>query len=307
MKSVRHTDRGVVLATVVLLLLAVTLVAHASLVVSRAYRQGGLEFWEAVRVRRAVGGRVDLAVVTHDSVSRGWRASGPGVETRLESVLLSPEVSLLAAGGRSAAARWWAGRVTWHADPYTRGATIGAAVRLGGRLTISADAASLTTTAGGTCAADQAPRLALALGPSGVGVGPLDAAALASRLDPWVDSVPPAPCPAGGCPARLAVAPGPLTLSGGVFSGVLLVRGNLTLTDSARVAGLILVEGSLTLRNSARIDGAVRVLHDVIIDPTGSIHGDPCLVSRLWASGLGERLGTVPLDRRPWALWGPPS
>jgi hypothetical protein len=85
----------------------------------------------------------------------------------------------------------------------------------------------------------------------------------------------------------------------------LLVRGDLTLTDSARVAGLILVEGSLVLRNSARIDGAVRVLQDVSIDRTGRVHGDPCLVTQLWAAGLSDRLGTVPLDRRAWALWGP--
>jgi hypothetical protein len=95
-------------------------------------------------------------------------------------------------------------------------------------------------------------------------------------------------------------------MSGGVYSGLLLVRGDLTLTDSAQLRGLVLVEGSLTLQNSARIDGGVQALRDVVIESTGSIHGDPCLVTELWASGLSEQLGTVALDRRAWALWGPP-
>lgn len=306
MRPACHSARGVVLATVVLLLFAVTLVAHAALVFTRAYREGGDEMWAAVRVRRAVAGRVDLAVLAGDTTASGWSPTGAGVETRLDPVALSPEVTLLAGSGRSARAGWWAGRVVWRADPLTRGASLGAAVRVGGSLRTPPGTASVTATPGGVCPADVGPRPTLPLGPEGLGVGPLDAAALGQRMDAWTGVAPPAPCPAGGCPSRLAVATGPLTLSGGGYSGLLLVRGDVTLADSAEWRGMILAEGSLTLLGSARITGAVQVLGDVLIGSSGGIYGDPCVVAGLWAGGLADRLGPVALDRRSWALWGPP-
>ncbi len=306
MRAADHPSRGVVLATVVLLLFAVTLVAHAALVFTRAYREGGDEMWAAVRVRRAVAGRVDLAVLASDTTGSGWTLSGAGVETRLDPITLSPEVTLLAGSGRSARAGWWAGRVVWRADPHTRGALLGAAVRLGGSLRTPPGPARVTATPGGTCPADQGPSRTLPLGPGGIGIGPLDAAGLGKRFDPWRGGAPSAPCPGGGCPPELVAASGPLTISGGVHSGVLLVRGDVTLTDSAEWRGVILAEGSLTLLGSARIAGAVQALRDVVIASSRGIHGDPCLVAGLWAGGLAEKLGAVALDRRSWALWGPP-
>ena len=296
--------RGVVLATVVLLLFAVTLVAHAALVLARAYREGGSEMWDAVRVRRAVAGRADLAVLARDTLASGWALSGAGVETRLDALPLSAEVTLLGASGRSRDARWWAARVVWQADPVTRGSMLGAAVRLGGSLRTPPGHAAVTVAPGGTCAADQGLRLTLPLDPGGIGVGPLDAVELGRRLDPWVP--PGGSCPAAGCPSQLAVASGPLTISGGRHSGLLLVRGNLTLADSAEWRGVVFVEGSLTVLGGARIEGAVRVLQDVVLSSSGRIYGDPCRVAGLWANGLAERLGPVALDRRSWALWGPP-
>lgn len=297
------TPRGVVLGSVVLLLLALTLVAHGALVVARGYRQGGEEVWEAIRVRRAVVGRVQAAAVRGDTSALNWAPTGPGVVVRVQPISLSPELTLWRGEGRSGVARWWAGELVWRADPVERGRAASAVAEVGGR--VAPSTASIHPSSGGSCASDRPQSSVGRLGAAGLHLGPLDVEGLASRLSPWrpPGATPPANCASGGCPPSAGLADGPLTLSGGSYRGVFLVRGHLTLTDSAVVHGTLFVEGDLMLRTGARVSGAVQVLGDLVMDPDANLHGDPCGVTAQWFSGLDDRLGPVVLDARPWALW----
>ncbi len=288
--------RGVVLATVLLLMIAVTLLAHGGMVLARSFRQGAVETWQAVRVRRAVVARIAAAAQRGDTAATGWLPAGPEVEVSLRPRRLSTESLLLTAAGRSAVARWWAGQVVWAPDPLTRARSLGAVVRVP-RAVAASDAAQIQPYAGAGCLASAGGPLAplAALAPGEFGVGPLGPDRLASLLTPWI-------------PARggSGVASGPLRLDGGLHQGVFLVRGDLVVATGAVVRGMLFVEGAVAVLDSARIEGAVQALTSLAVASTAAVRSDPCAVADAWAGAIALGLRPVAVDAHPWPLWGPP-
>lgn len=67
-----------------------------------------------------------------------------------------------------------------------------------------------------------------------------------------------------------------LTIVGGEGQGLLLVAGDLRLSEAARYAGLVLVGGDLTLDGSASLEGIVRVRGRVRVDGGAQIRGALC-------------------------------
>ncbi len=301
--AVRRGRRGVVLITVVLLLLATTLLVHGSMLLVRSFRRGGDEAWDATRVRRAVVSRVDRAAGRGDTVPLGWTASGPGVDARVDVVTLGPELRLLAGAGRGGRARWWAGRLVWYADAEARGRAVQAGVRAGGG--VHAGASATVSPSARACGSDVGvpatrPRS------TPLAVGPLDPAAWAARVPPWVPAAAPATCPPGGCDPVAGVLTGGVPVSGGVHTGVFLVRGDLVLAGTAEVRGHLLVEGRLTLQDGARVQGAVDATGPVLVTGSASVVADPCAVASVWRRGVRDLVGGVALEGRAWPLWGPP-
>lgn len=295
--------RGVVLVTVLLLLLATTLLVNGSLLLARSFRRGGDEAWDATRVRRAVGGRVDLAAGRGDTVAMGWRASGPGVDARVDVLALTPELRLLAGAGRGGRARWWAGRLLWYADPDARGRAVQAGVRAGGGVQVGASA-TVSPSAGG-CLVDGGVRATAPLA-TPLAVGPLDPTAFQARVPPWIPAAAPASCPSGGCDPVVGAISGGAVVSHGVHTGVFLVRGDLVLSGTADVQGHLLVEGRLVLQDGAGVRGAVDATGPVLVSGSATVVADPCAVASVWRRGARDLVGGVALERRAWPLWGPP-
>lgn len=299
-----RTSRGVVLATVLLVLLATTLLVHGGLLVARSSRRGADEAWEAIRVRRAVTGRVHRAASRGDTVGGGWVGAGPGVEVRIDVRSLSPEVRLVAGTGRGPGARWWAGRLFWRADPETRGRAVAAGVRFGGASVVGPSSRLSGSVAG--CAADPGVPAVGSLPPGGLRIGPLDGPSVEALLPTWTPAGAPGSCPSAGCPPRAAVASTGRTVTGGLHTGFFWVRGDLVLSGDTHLRGLVVVEGDLALRDAARVEGAVDVAGDVTALGTGGVAADPCLVARVWSDGVVDAVGAVPLDGGAWPSWGPP-
>lgn len=85
-----------------------------------------------------------------------------------------------------------------------------------------------------------------------------------------------APC---GSYFPLIHAPGDLDVIGGEGQGILVVTGDLTLTDGAYFSGVVLVGGRLHMKENAHIDGAVLVLESErpsIIEGGASLAYGPC-------------------------------
>lgn len=294
-----------VLVVVVLLLLAATLLVHGALTLARSYRAGGVEGWDAIRVRRAVGARVDAALATGSPGVAGWRVAGADVETRVLIDTLGPELHLIAGAGRVREARWWAGRLAWRGEPASRALAHTAAARTGGGVHRESIGTVEGSPGGGCAEATPLPAIA-PLPAEGLRLGPLDAEGVLQRAERWDPIADAEGCAGGACPPRFRASDGGVVLTDGRFSGVLLVRGDVVLGGAAEIRGHLLVEGVLTLRDSAAVVGGVDVLGRLTLEGTGGIRGDRCVLAEMWRSGVAEAVGWVALDSRAWPLWGPP-
>jgi hypothetical protein len=96
------------------------------------------------------------------------------------------------------------------------------------------------------------------------------------------------PC-AGHRPAL--ASEGDVTLAGGEGQGMLLVAGDLRLTEGARYSGLVLVGGSLTLESGTLLEGTASVRGEVRAEAGSRVAGNLC------AALLG--LQAAPALRRP--------
>lgn len=293
-----RSRRGVVLVTVLLLLLAATLLVHGSVVLSRAHHGGAAAAWEAARVRRAAVGRLTAAVRSESTTSSSWSQAGPGVEAAVQVVEFGPELRLLAGGARGVRARWWVGQHVWRPDPGSRAAAVRAAISAPSAPSGAGRVAGSPT---GACGGGESLPARGTPDPDGLRVGPLDLDRIEALADVWALDT---GCP-GGCAPQLGWAAGGVAI-GGEHAGVLVSRGDLILAGGARVRGHLLVEGALILRDSARVEGAVEVTGAVTLGPRASIRGDRCTVAAVWRDGVAEAVGAVPLDPRPWPLWGAP-
>jgi hypothetical protein len=98
----------------------------------------------------------------------------------------------------------------------------------------------------------------------------------------------------------LIFAPGDLHITGGAGQGVLVVRGDLTISGDAEFFGAVLVEGRLLLRDQAQIFGAARVFDDAgltLIEGAGRLAYEPCALRAALAGALALNRAFRPADR----------
>ncbi|MFW6331265.1 MAG: polymer-forming cytoskeletal protein [Gemmatimonadota bacterium] len=94
-------------------------------------------------------------------------------------------------------------------------------------------------------------------------------------------------------------SPSPLTVDGGIGRGVLVVHGDLRITNGARFEGLVVVRGTLIIEDGSRVEGAVRARSVRI--RRGTVVRNRC--------ALLHALAAPALDRafRPPARWWVPT
>lgn len=299
----RGGERGVVLVTVVVLLLAATLLVQGAFLLARGFAGSGEAGWEAVRVRRAAAGRLGAGVAGGGPLvsDTAWVAAVADVETRLTVHLLGPELALVGGGARGRHAEWWAGQLVWRPEPAARAAAAAAALRAGGTVR-EEGGGQVQASAGGDCAEGTPLPAIRPLPDTVVHLGPLSPERWAEVATPWVFDP---PCGAA-CAAAVLLAEGGGIITGGPRAGVFLSRGDLTLTGNTRLRGRLLVDGDLTLTDSARVEGAVDVTGSVVVADAARIAGDRCALAEVWRAGVATDLGPIPLDTHPWPLWGRP-
>jgi hypothetical protein len=301
-----------VLALTLLLLVALTLLAHGLLVLAQTHRRSSALAWTArARMWSAVALATEASYAL-DSLAPGTvsrAVAWDGGSARLTYRPLSPELVLVESRVDSAGVSR-AGGLVWALDPAVRVASLPRAAELGrwpdpGTL----DRVEAPEPEGGeVCPPDTlagaTPRPALVLArpdraatPGAVpGLGRLRGDSILARLEPLVAGAgSPAPIPDGdecradpwnwGDPSAPGTPcgrrwigggwNGDLHLSGGVGQGVLAVTGSLTLTDT-RLHGLVLVGGDLVLEGAARFEGVARVTGQLAVADGARLVGRPC-------------------------------
>jgi hypothetical protein len=103
--------------------------------------------------------------------------------------------------------------------------------------------------------------------------------------------------PAGPCHAHrvFAAAASSLVVSGGVGQGILVVPGDLSLTDGARFYGLVLVGGRLALDGDARLVGLARAAGGLDVSPGAEVVGSACWASTALRDARGSLGRVLPL------------
>jgi hypothetical protein len=320
-----------VLVVTLLLLMALTALAHAALVTARTHRRaGGLVGQARARHWSAVSLAVDRALGL-DSLAEPLPVDPvlPGAVGRTELIRLSPELALVRARVDSAGSGSEAGALVWALDPATRIAALARALEVG-RAPDAASVAAITTGESLACPpdsqSDPARPLIRALDPAApdggdpLALGRLPSVDLLAALDPLPDATGgPAPATSGGAcgtglwnwgalsppdhpchERRIAAArAGDLRLVGGEGQGLLAVTGRLELVGT-RFHGLVLTGGDLVLRGGAEIEGVARVGGTVLVDDGSWIAG-PCAARRALEGAGGLRAPRV-LPRPGWTL-----
>lgn len=302
---------GFVLVLTLLLLLALTLLAHGLLTLAQTHRRAGAAAWTARARDWGARALVVREVLALDSLTRqdGTRAvTWEGGQGEVAHRVLSPELVLVESRVDSAGTSRAAGLV-WALDAAVRVASLPRAVEVGrwpdaatlGRVEVEAtgvDGCAPDTVPGGAGRAGvdlRDPGEAFASGePPGLGL--LAGYAIAGRLAPLPTPLgTPSPTldgeacgdepwnwgdPTGAvaaCAGRQAAVwwPGDLRVVGGVGQGLVAVGGNLVL-DDARVGGLLLVGGDLVLTGGAVLEGVARVGGELRVGDGAVVRGRPC-------------------------------
>lgn len=306
---------GVALPFVLLLLLALTGLAHGGLALSRggavlararsARLRAGLLAEGALRVAEAELYGLDRKRLPPPGEARSWAglSPAPGLETRIVHRRLGPEWHLLEAAATARTpwgrAREGTARVAWILDPLARIARVRAALEHGGRLVTGEgsvlDGSSFSEPPKGSPAGACAPyRSAIDAAVVGGGVreaeplpvGPDATAAPAGSPDAYArtpgigllsGSALAALVEGGGGTGGTAVSGG-LTLEGVERDGILVVAGDLSLRDGSSLGGVVLVGGDLELAQGSRILGWARVRGGVRLGRGTRIRGSGCAV-----------------------------
>ena len=314
----RRASRGIALPLVLLLLLALTGLAHGALLLATAkdVASRGLGAWVEARVADEAARRRLLRVLLGDTlpalsvgVPRLAEPHAPGGPGPFHLVRLGPELHLLASPR--------AARALSALDPAARLVASPAVVERGGRLVgggvIDLSESRVVRAGEASCAALLArtdsllgrpwlpvPSRPLAGPDSASGppaLGALVPDSLLARLAPVAPgTVTPGPgetCRAddpanwgapsdllGPCGRRQAAVAvsGDLTVVGGEGQGVLVVAGTLRLLEGARFHGLVVVGGDLLLDGGAGLEGAARVRGDVDVRSGARVVGRACPV-----------------------------
>ena len=316
---------GFALPVALLLMLAVTAVAHGALLLARGEAAASRLAASLLARELAVRGALAAAARADSlpAIPVGAEAALPapahgGLPVRVRVVRLSGELHLLRAEA-SATAASAAGLVVWALDPASRAASMGgtgepAAPYQGPPPPAHPDCVEAGLGVAGVTAA---PASALARSPP-PGLGLLPPEAVRARADALLGgSVAPSPgTDAWSCPVHdplnwgaatdphhpcadhrpLVASEGDLVVEGGEGQGVLAVEGDLTLRGTT-YHGLVLAGGRVELAAGARVRGAVR--SGAGVDPPGSVTADACAVFRALRDARGLR-APLPLPDGPW-------
>ncbi len=327
--------RGFVLVLVLLLLLAFTGLAHASLVLLRMHRRTGAVVG-AVRARQ--WGATSLAAAgaraldsLPDSLSLDTTTVViPGGRALTWSRRLSPELALVSGRVDSAGVGSEAGALAWALDPVARLAALPRAVETG-MVTDPATRAAVGEGETTACPSGLLPPVGsrplvgvrAGSGPGAsepLALGYLSADTVLARLEP-LSGAWGTPAPAvsdGACAAApwnwgdpldpespcaqrfvgLARA-GDLEVRGGVGQGLLVVDGDLVLSG-VTFRGMVLVAGDLRVDAGARIEGVARVGGSFVVADGGWVAGPCAAYTALVADSTLRR--PVVLPRPGWSL-----
>ncbi len=129
---------------------------------------------------------------------------------------------------------------------------------------------------------------------------PADGSGSCDERQPWNWGAPLRPGSPCGSYLVTVAAEEDLTVRGGQGQGVLVVRGDLLMTDTARFHGLVLVGGTLRLQNGAEVTGLVRVGRGVETAAGTRIRGSACWVVRALDAAAGILERPVPLGGPEW-------
>ncbi len=315
--------RGAAVPILLLLLLALTGMAHAAFLLSLEELRAGRSALALLQVRAEAEAALEsaagiLAVVRRENgrmEEPGFlevSVRNQGLEASVEVIPLSSEFTLLQAEaqGQGEGPRNRLGRVHWHLDPRMELRRSRAGVEYGGTLSIQG-AGHLEAGAGGCPEGPALPtqrrRATHELPP----VAPFPFLGILSLNEATqIFSGVPAGSRTGAAgslgsgstafsfPAADAADPDFLILSHH-WAGVLAVSGSLRIQGAARVSGLLLVEGDLILRESAEVEGVIRVGGDVRVMDEGRIVAEPCRLLDLFEDAQGL-LDPIPAPGGSW-------
>jgi hypothetical protein len=310
--------RGFVLPLLLLLLLALTLLGHGILLLSRQELRASRAYLHAVRGDLAAVGGVSLGLETLPAPSdtrlaaitvplgSEWIDGGlwRGVTLRW----LGPELFLLEGKGRSLG---WPGTrrrgaVGWMLDPLTRLGALEGGVELGGTLTLGPGTdqpsgwdpeacspfgpslaslyslRSLSLTAPLVLPAPDSSGAAPGIPPLGLLTGSqlMDLADEAGLLTAGDASLTAgAGCPGSEQPGFMAVG-GNLEIRDAGACGVFVVDGDLLIEGSGSFQGLALVAGNLRLLGGALFEGMARVTGSVTLEDSAILRISACPPAR---------------------------
>lgn len=318
---------GVALPFVLLLLLALTGLAHGGLALSRGSALLARGRAERLRTELLAEGAARAAVAGLAGPERGalpapgeartrpGYSPAPGLESRIvhrrlgrEWHLLEAEATVRTPHGRVRAA---VSRLAWILDPVARVGAVGAALEHGGRLEVGegspVDGSAFWELPGvdpsSVCVAYRAA-LDSVVSRSGIrhagrlGGGSDPAGGPSGAPDPY-GRTPGIGLLSGAALARLieeggaaagAAAPGNLALDGTDRTGIFVVGGDLTVGVAATLRGVVLVGGDLELAEAARVVGWVRVRGGARLRRGSGIRGSGCEV----ALALGRAIPRPP-------------
>lgn len=344
---------GVAVATAVLLLLALTALAHGALLLARqelaASRAGGrlLGARAAAMAGAALAGGAPLPDGADGAPLWGSiplvEGSWGRVTYKSTATRLSRELWLLVGSGHvegGAVSR--IARIAWVFDPVARAGDRAAVLLVGegapSELRGEVDGWALTRpeppltraacepwsasldslfSVGATAAVAIDPRAGAmprigALGPdtllallpvreAGVGTpGPLEEGGVCLPDAPWSWGDPDRPASACGGHVAVRAVEGDLTVAGGVGQALLVVRGDLTLGEGARLYGFVAVGGALRITGAARLTGLAEARGGVTVDEGATVRGSACWAVRALDAGRELLSAPVALPASGW-------
>jgi hypothetical protein len=311
-------QRGMALVVVVLVMLAVTALAHGLLTLSRFEYQAARAGEDHLASRLAAEAGVRLVLLEEfGSVGAStppWKraislaGSVGGADYSAQLVRLSRELWLAeGTGSRGGIVPLKSGLIAWRLDPVARVVSTAAAIihEVGDEWSAALDSLLSASTVATT--------RAVAVGANTL-LGPMSLDSLMARVPhrvsgwgtpgpvvlngncqtgiPWNWGDPRGT--AGPCSGHMVslASDGDLVLEGGVGQGLVIVRGDLVLTDT-QFFGVLIVEGSVTISGGGRIEGVVRATDGVTIGANAAVLGSDCWAAAALASGAVRSLFTV--------------
>lgn len=283
--------RGIALAAVLLITVALSVMAHAALLLSRT--EVLITRSEVRRLEGTYQATASIAAVEADLDSLPWTGPLPAPWGSVEALRLGAELVLLRVPIPGIASGEGRARVLWAPHPPTRLRRRTAAVVVGGAVVRALGAVLAPSDPGAPCPEGTAPPPGLltwarpSSGDLHPALGPVTMGELLIRLPPaFPGTLPLDSVLARGVPGSLAVT--------GTGRGVLVVEGDLVLGEGAALEGWVWVGGDLVIQGGATFTGMADVGGDLLVEAGAEVRADACVAA-------GALVGTGAL-RRPWGI-----